>query len=314
MPIENKELLEEAEDLEIDTDDYEDEESLQKIVDEKKANKDKKEKDPNYLESELKKVISQRDSAKKDKRALKKKIEDLESKMTSSLTTEELESLKEEIEELREFRKAAEEKEEEESLKNKTALEKAEINFNKQLEAFKKKTDDEFKKFQDQLKVKETELQKREVEVKDLRKVRAKNEILDVATKMKAYNPSQIVKLLIGDFSYDEDLDTFVYHVKDEKGKLIDEKSVEERVREFLEDPDNDNLIESTVNKGGTDSDKNLDTVDNKNKLKRNKDSKYDPNSEKIKNEAMLRDMKPEELIAIWEMRDVRLSKIGKKE
>lgn len=316
----DKELIKKAEKLGLSVDDFEEEDALEDAIDKEQDKLDKKKKeldeDVDHWKSEAKKAFDTRDSIKKDNRRLKKKMKDLEKKLEDSPDMDDLDDLREQFDELKKFKDEKEQEEQEKKLEEADEVEKTTIRFEKEFKDLKKKYENEFNDFNKKIEEREDKLAKSEKEIRNLRKVKLENEIMSSATKYKAYNPKQIVKLVIEDFEYDQDLDKFWHYERNERGKLVEEKTVDERIKDFLGDPDNDNLVEAKIG-GGTghkqdgDRDKNLNKDKDK---KKDKDSKYDPKDEKLIAEADEKGLDVEELIRINEVRDLRLSKVGKKE
>jgi hypothetical protein len=308
--IENEELLTEAEELEIEVDDHKDEESLQKAVDEKKAELEKKKEkdaDPEFWKSEAKSAFEIRDKAKKENRTLKNKIKNLEEKLDNTVDKDKVDELQEQLDTLLEEKKKREDEEEEKRLEKADEAERVKIQEKKKRDALESDFDKKMKDFEEKFNKATERLETQSKEIVTLRRAKLSNEIRDYAAEGGAYNPRQIDKLLSADAEYDKDTDSFYFPVYDEKGKLTDELSVKEKVKEFLEDPDNDNLVESKVNKGGTGHKK---AEMGKPSEKKPKPGEYDPKDPDIIKEAERRDMKPETLISIWTKRDEKKKKI----
>ena len=309
MPIENKDLLDKAKELSIEVKDDTKEEDLKKTVsDKEEANRVQKENENNvdYLKSELtkykdesKKAFDARDTAKKERRALQNKITEMDDKLKDAPDASKLKELSDELKTLKDFKKTADAAQEEEDLKNKTELEKAEVRhkkvtdgFAEQLEALRVDTN---KKFED----KDKAYGEKEKEVESLRVFRLENEIRDIASSNKAVNPKQIVKLLKDDFEYNKDLDKFEHTIRDEKGKVSGLETVEEKVKKFLEDSDNENLVESDVNTQGMNTHQTTTTT-----------TKYTGKDKSLVAEAAEKGLSVEKLIAIKVNRDNKLAKI----
>ena len=75
------------------------------------------------------------------------------------------------------------------------------------------------------------------------------NEIISIAAP-KAFNPRQIVKLIVDDFEFDETDDKWYKNVYDAKGKISAVLSVDEYVTTFLTDKDNENLLKADIKRG----------------------------------------------------------------
>jgi len=285
MPIENKELLDKAKELEITVDDDTKEDDLKiAISDKEKEIKDAKdrENDPEYLKTqtekmkeEAKKAFEARDNAKKEKRLLQKKIDDLEDTLAGKPDTEELKDLQKKLKDLEDFKKKKEEEEEEKALENKSELEKAQARHQKDLNNFQLQLDALKTQMEDEKNQHTATLVEKEKELDQQRKRDLGVQIREVAEKAKAYNPRQIEKLLKDEFEFDKNLGTWERFSKDSRGKEVTQ-TIEERVEEFLSDPDNDNLVESEV-KGGTGA---RGTDITKDKGKKEVKSKYGENRE----------------------------------
>lgn len=325
--IENQELIDKAKELEINVDDFESEDDLQEAIDTKLKDEsldaDELREKLEFQKEQAKKAYAARDKAKKDTRKIKAKmtehektIEEMQKKLEAAPDMEEFKKLQKEMSEIQ---KAKEEKE----LEKMDEAQKAEIRFNKKMEEFNKKLEATESSFTKKLEETEGALEKSQKEVTQLRKVRLESEILAEAAKLDAYNPGQIAKLLSGEFNYDKDLETYTAVVRDDKNKIVDELSVKEKVKQFLEDPDNDNLVRSKA-KGGTGSKETGtgssnaagETKDDLNQLKlggknrKSKDGKYDPKDKDLIAEADIKGLSVEDHIAILEMRDAKMNKI----
>lgn len=316
-----EELIKKAKDLGLDAEKFGDDEGKLETAIKEKEEENKRNSDPEYLRSEAKKAFDARDKAKADARKLSEKVQKLEEQLSKSPKQEDYEKITQELNELREKQTELDKIKEEEELKSKTETEKLEISFKKQMDRLKADMDSELKKSQKALDEYREALKTKEGEVDSHRQYRLKAEIIEVATKLKAYSPSQIYKLLRDEFQYDKDLDKFVNYVKDGKGKLTDEKSVEEVVKEFLSDPDNDNLVEADVRGGsGHREEDGKSTQKKKEETNRNESDeekdirrKYSVTDPKLKEQADERGMKVEDWIDILVMRDLKKLKSNKK-
>ena len=305
-----KDLIEKAKALgiEIEDEDNINEDELKAKIEEKEQEKtkDKKDKDPEYLESELKKLIKQRDSLKSERRKLQERLKEFEERMKELPPKDEFEKILEEYNQLKEFKTELEKKREEEELAKKSEEERMKIRFEKEKESLQKQFEQQMAEFKKLLEDREKELKERDSKIQRFREYRLEREILEIASK-KAYNPKQIVKLLKDGFEYDENLDKFFYPVYDTSGKMKDELSVEERVNQFLNDPENDNLVRSDAN---TESIRSSQTQDKTGKLT----GDYSPTNPKIIEEAKQHRMKPEDWAEIARLRDIKLGKIKPEE
>lgn len=260
------------------TEDTTDDELSALIVDaEKKAEDNNKDKD--YWISEAKSAFEARDQAKKDARKLKEKLQELEDQLKTAPNKEEYDELKKSIKDLKTFKEEADKKLEEEELKKKTDIERAEINFSKKMEEFENRMKESLSSKEEELKKVADNLNKKDEVIKNLRKSTLKTQIMEAASRFNAYNPIQIVGLLQSEFNYDENLDKFSKEVKKD-GKLIDLVTVEDRVKEFLSDPINDNLVKTKVKTDGLDvnDSKTFNKDKDKDKSQDDETKIYDPN------------------------------------
>jgi len=299
-------LKERAKELGITFDDEITEEDLQKLISEKEAELDE-DKDKDFWKTEAQKAFDARDTAKKERKALQQKVKDLEDKLGSTPSANEIEELRKAVKELNDYKAEVEALKEEEDLKNKSDLEKQEISFRKEMEKLTRDMEGKFNKTQKDIEEKEKLISNQTRQIDQLRRATLRGEIIEAATRHSAYNPSQIVTLLSDRFTYDADLDKFAWSVTDSKGKLVDEKTVNETVEEFLKDPVNDNLVKASVNTDGLHTKETIKTTNTKSKKT---NSKYDPDDEDLKIEAEEAHMEVSDWIAVKEIKDAKLAKI----
>lgn len=308
--MERNELEEKAKALGIEFDEKTTDDNLTSLITEKEKNKEPD--DVEYWKTEAKKAFQTRDEIKAERRKLQSKLTELEAKLKDAPDPASIKALKEELSQLKAFKEDFDKKAEEEEMKKKTELERMEINFKKQLDSLsseldrlKSERDTEKKQF-------EETLNKEKAEKQRLRLTKLESDIVKYSVKYKALKPEQIVKLVKDDFTYDEELDKFVYLVKDEKGKLQDELSVEDRVKRFLSDPDNENLIASSANTDGTgaNSASASGAADNTSAIKKPGGKKYDPKDPDIIRLAYLKGMSVEDTIATLKKKDEKLAKV----
>ena len=280
------------------------------IVAEETKIADKKTKDPEFLAKELLKVINQRDEAKKEKRLLKATVKELKDGMNDLVSADDMESLQDQIKELTKFKDdiaAAEKKKEEDELSEvellKIRAKKAEDGLEQAKEDTKSEVVTQFQKQLDDLTEK---LTSKDTQVEMLRKNGLESEVIKVASKHKAIEPSHIYKMLRNEFEFDTDLGKFTHIIKDTKGKPVDEKSVDEFVKEFLEDKENDYLVSSEAN---TKSMRTKETHSNITK-KTNTTGEYDPNDPSIKDRAEEEGLSVESYIETKQIKDKKMAAI----
>lgn len=269
-------------------------------------------KDLDYWKNEAKKAFEDRDKAKKERRTLLTKLSDLEKKLEKAPPPEKLSELEEKLATLSEFRKQVEQEKEEEELKKKTEIERATIQHQKQVESLSQKFENELNEFKKMMGEKEEKLKAKESQISVLMENKLEKEIYEAAVKYNALSPSQLVRMLKSDFSYNEELDTYEHLVYD-KGKLQAEFNIDERVQDFLKNPENANLVKADVNVNSMQtekSDKNTNKQNTNTNLK--KKGKYDPNDPIIKKKADDNGLAVEDYIDTLILRDEKLGKINK--
>jgi hypothetical protein len=211
-------------------------------------------------ETEAKTAFSRRDRALTGKRNAERKVVETEEKMDGMITSEELDEMKAKYKEMeKEFATMKEKQEEEDLTKIEDEKERERVRLQKE---HKKEMDDlneEIGKMKTTISTFDDERKQHNRKLEAFRVLGLENEIITAADKYKAYNPRQIVTLTKGDFKYDDKLDTWIHDVFDKKGNLTNEFTVEEYVKAFLENPDNENLLRADAI-GGSGADRKKDT------------------------------------------------------
>lgn len=195
-------------------------------------------------------VVAEREKLKEKFRDTRDKLASLEKRLEGVPSGEELKKILAEKKELEDYKKKIEQESEAKRLAEASEIEKLQIQLDKIKSAYETSLaskDDEIKKMSSQLR---EELEKKSKENERLLQYRKESEILKAAEKLHAVKPSQIVDMLSHKFVYDEDLGEFVFPVYNAKGKREGEKTVDVYIKEFLEDPENDNLVKAEVRGG----------------------------------------------------------------
>jgi chromosome segregation ATPase len=306
-----EEMREKARKLGIEVSEEADEQEILDLLDEKEKElnakkSDPKENDAEYLKAELKKVIDQRDRAKKDKRSLEARLKELEDTKTNSVSVDEFKTLKSELEELRNLKKEMDKIREEEELKKLDTHEREKVSIRKEMDALRLELEKELTSAKENLSKKEEALSKKESEIKTLRTSKLEADVIREAAKHNVFSPSQIFRLTKEDFVWNDNLGRFEHVVRDEKGKIVDEMSVSERIKSFLEDKENENLIRSSVK---TDSMRTTQTNNVDNKKTTLTSDKYDPKDPDIIHGADMKGLSVEDYIETLVMRDNKINK-----
>lgn len=321
----SEEMLKKAKELGLEVDEDTEETDLLKLIKEKEdevtKKKDKdKDKDADYWKEEANKAFEARDLAKKERRDVQKRLKDIEDELSSAPDKSSVETMQKQLDSLTKYKEAIEKEREERDLKDKTELERKDIEFNKKLETLRKEMEEGLNEHKKELVASKETLEQKETQIRSLRKSNLSSEVFQHASKFGAYNPTQIVKLLSDRFEWDEDLSKFVNYIKNDKGKLVDELNVEETVKSFLEDDENDNLVKSKVKIDGLhrkdsdavikDKDKDKDKKDGLVQSMKTADGKYDPTHPAIIKSAEESRLSIEDYIEVREMRDSKMSKV----
>ena len=188
-------------------------------------------------------ALSRAQNAEKQLDELKSSIEGMPSSDEYNQMKKDYDDLKKELEKIKEEEErkrieAIEDEKEREKAKMKKELEKQQVSFEKKMAELEKKIEEgsadkeAFQKKLDRFRVRSLEA-----------------EIIEAAHE-KAFNPKQIVKLIKGDFTFDDEEDSWVFEARNNKGKITDYMTVKERVEAFLEDPDNENLLKADATPG----------------------------------------------------------------
>lgn len=278
---------------------------LQKLITDKEE-AEKKTKDPSYLETELKKVIDQRDRAKNERNTLKGKMTSLEDQLADMVSGERVKELEKKLEDLTSFKTEAEKKIEAEKMAKMDEADKAKLRAEKAESALEEMKNELREEFNLKLKEKDDVIKKNEQNVASLRKNRLEAEIISSAAKSNAIGPAMIYKMLKDDFTYDDDLEKFVHHERDKAGKIVDEKEVSDYVTDFLSDEDNDYLVKGDSEK------KSMHTKKAKKPSYSPPSGSYDPRDPELIEKADLERMPVEDYIETLEMRDEKMSLVKK--
>ena len=307
--MERSELEKSAKELDVSFDEKTSEEDLIKLVDDKKQ-QGEKESDVDYWKSEAKKIIEQRDNAKKDKNTLKRKVDELEGKLKSSIDFSAHDTLKSELDGLKTYKTTVEKEKEEAELAKLDEVERLKIRAVKEKEEFEKRLVDERTKatsnIQKQLDELKEEFSDSLKQVESLRGSKLESEIIKSAKN--AIEPSHVFKLLKSDFEYDPSLGKFIHSVRDSKNKITDEIGVDEYVKNFLGKKENDYLVRSDANRSSlhtrsTTADQTIHT----------KIGDYDPKDPNLIADAQRKHLKIEDYMKILKLKDEKMKKIEEK-
>lgn len=222
-------------------------------LEEKEEEKEEKEENEELIpRSMLEDAIKSRQAAKKKLRETMKQLEELSSLKEES---EELKSRLDEYSKLKKEMDRIKKEREEKELETKTEAEKEAIKARKELESLREEFQSKIDEAMKGIEKKDEVINSLSGEVENLRSFKLERELLAAATKYKAINPNQIVKLLKNDFEYDKTDDSYYHNVKTKTGSLKDQVDVETYVKNFLEDDDNSNLVSAGMRSGTGETD-----------------------------------------------------------
>jgi hypothetical protein len=215
--------------------------------------------------------------------------------MENMIPSTEKEELDEEHNKLKKFKSDIDKAEEEKELAQKTEVERLELKMKKQEQSFQEQLDTKMKDIMGEQETTKKELAETREEAKKLRFHGLEAEIIREASKLEAWNPQQIFLLTRDKFTYDKDLGKFSFQERDERDKLVDELSVSEYLKDFLNKEENENLIKSKVNTSSFKSEED--------KTKHTKTTadlgKFNPKDPDIIKNAELNSMTPERYIKV---------------
>ena len=204
-----------------------------------------------YTEEDLKKAIKRRDNALKRAQNAEAKLEELEKRLKEVPSLDEYESLKESYTELQEKMKEIEEKQFEEKLKKiEDEKEREKVLLGKQYKEEKQELERQLRELNERINSFTEERDRYKTELNRYKVKGLEADLKGAALKYKAYNPTQVMKLVKDDFVYDEKEGEWFHIVYDRRGNIADVQTVDEYVKAFLEDPENENLLSTTIQPG----------------------------------------------------------------
>lgn len=322
MPTLKDELKAKAKELNIEVKDDMTDETLQTAISEKEKQSTKSDiskeellEKIKYFEEEQKKIIETRDRVKQEKRDIAKELKDLQSKLETAPKNEEFEELKAKMSEYEKEKAEREAKEEEEKLKKLDEASRIKIEFEKKFSSLSKEMEEKLQQTYGIVEEKQKALDEKDSKISSLSKRALMNEIKSEAAANGAISPSQIVKMTIGDFDWDDANGEFINIERDAKGKEINFNTVSEYIKRFLEDEVNANLVKATSDGSGletkstTTSKKSTDSSTS-NKLY----GKYDPKNPIIIREAEVRGLTPERWAGIRLKEDQAMGRVPKED
>jgi len=229
-----------------------DDKNEDKDKDAEKDDEDKK----TYTKEDMERAIDRRQKALKEKRKVEEEYEELKKRLDDLPKPEEYEKIKNEYLSLKQQMDAVAQKKEEEELAKLNEKEREHIKERKELEAKINNLSGQLAEFQNKNKDYDDKIKKYQEKVEKYQGLGLENAIMTAAGRHNAFNARQIVNLLKGDFKLDDKGD-WVYEIYNQRGELADVLDVGERVKIFLEDPENENLLTASVKPGsGTPPDK----------------------------------------------------------
>lgn len=210
----------------------------------------KKEDEPKYTKADIEKAAARRQAALARARKAEEKAKALEDQLNEMPDVDEFKSLNQNYRELQQQLKELKEKQADQELQaiedeRERAKAKMEREFKKEREALAKQMEE----LTNQVESFQAEKAEHQQTLNKFRRSSLENEIISIAAP-QAYNPRQIVKLIVEEFEFDAQDDKWYKNIYDAKGKISAVLSVEEYVKSFLSDKDNENLLKAPVKRG----------------------------------------------------------------
>lgn len=259
-----------------------------------------------YLESESKRAFDSRDRAKEERNRLKLELEAAKSGSIDAPNKAEIDKLAEELRVFKEQEDERKDKQEEEDLKKLSELERQKRLFDKELDKVKLTFDEKVQEALNLSKEAKEELKKKDDIIVSLTHKTLEGEIARIAGENEAWKPFQIVRLLKDEFEFNDTLGQFIYEKKNDKGKIIDDMTVSERVKEFLQDPENENLLKAKGSTGGMETRQSTEKTTGSLQGKRHG---YDPKDAALLKEADEKGLDVDFLIDTKIMQDKKLKR-----
>ena len=212
---------------------------------------EKKEKEKTYSAEEFDKAVLRRQSALKGKRDAEDREKTLKAKIATLPDEDEFNTLKDNHTAMQKTLKELEEKQKVAELdKIEDEKERERAKLTQQFKKERDKFDAELDKLRTEI-TQHNEEKDRQAEVSKRYRRQALEGAIANAAAAKAFNPQQIVRLLVDDFKYDETDDRWYKEVYDNAGKLKELLAVDDYVGAFLNHSINENLLKADV-KGGS--------------------------------------------------------------
>jgi hypothetical protein len=219
-------------------------------LDDKGKKKEVKKEEPKYTKADIDKAAARRQAALARARKAEEREKALEKQLSEMPDPDEFVGLqsqyaemKKQLNELKEAKADADLQQIEDEKER--ARVKMEREFEKERKELKRKMD----AMNQQVDSFQAEKQQHLETLQKFRQSSLENEIISIAAP-KAFNPRQIVKLIVDDFEFDETDDKWYKNVYDVKGKISAVLSVDEYVTTFLTDKDNENLLKADIKRG----------------------------------------------------------------
>ena len=219
-------------------------------LDDKGDKKVEKTEEPKYTKADIEKAAARRQAALARARKAEEEKATLQKQLSEMPDPDEFVGLKTQYDDLKKELKQLQEAKADDDLKmiedeKERARVKMEREFEKERKALKQKMDE----MNQQVDSFQAEKKQHLETLEKFRRSSLENEIISIAAP-KAYNPRQIVKLIVDDFEFDATDERWYKNVYDAKGKISAVLSVDEFVTAFLTDKDNENLLKADIKRG----------------------------------------------------------------
>jgi len=313
-------LIAKAKELGVEIKDDMTDEDLQSTISEKeKTNEENLSKEEllrqvKYYKSEMGKAIDKRDSERKLKRDALKKLEDLEDKLSGVPDKEEFDKLKGISKDYDDLKTLLEEEAENKKLKDASEVDRIKISLEKDFKNFQNETNKKVEGLTKELTETKEESKGKDAKIASMARRGLMSAIKSVAAENNALNPTQIVKMTLNEFTWNEQLQDFEHVEYDKNGKETNVLSVEEYVKDFLEDETNANLVKASDTGDGLETKTTTTTTKKIEKKASDTTDKYSPKHPSIIAGAEERGLTPEVYAGIKKKEDIAYGRLKKED
>lgn len=219
------------------------------LDDGKKDKKDKKD-ELMFSKADIDKAAQRRQAALKRARKAEDELKSFKTKLDGMPDPDEYDNLNKDYAELKtQLRELQDAKADDDLQKIEDEKERAKVKMEREFEKERKVLKKKMEELNVQVDSFQSEKLQHQETLNKFRQSSLETEIIGIAAP-KAFNPRQIVKLIVDDFEFDSTDEKWYKNVYDAKGKISAVLSVDEYVTAFLTDKDNENLLKADIKRG----------------------------------------------------------------